>query len=321
MKTKNLRYLPVVLLALAGCKPEKDGVFFLDPAPVFEVKVKNNPLAPDSIDAFRPILGEANVPRAFPFGTANEPVGIRLLEFIDKSNNPAIRYDDQTTYEYGASGKLVKRTHLTTKGMIWDVNTYEPTAEGKIEIATKVNSGINYFRGELNELTLFGNTLYESTNETLSWGMKTFERYYSNNQDSPTLRTRLGFDPKGQLVWEEGVYLHGVSSTTLSYKLYRRDLAGNAIFIRSVGEGYTTYPTEQVLTYDDKPNPYRTTGDILHPEATNPNNILTQQTVEKGIVVSTFRYAYEYRPDGYPRLAKTYKNGDLLSTREFKYNQ
>ncbi|MPR32620.1 hypothetical protein [Salmonirosea aquatica] len=321
MKTKSVRYLAIALLALAGCKPEKDGVFYLDPMPVFEEK-KGSPLASDSINAYRPVIGAANVERAFPFGTVNEPVGVRLLEVIEKVTNsitnPSERYNDKTIYEYGASGNLVKKIRQTTKGMIWDINTYEPNAEGKIQIATKVNTGIDYFRGELNELSLFGNTLYESTDEDFSWGLKSFQRYYSNNQNSPIERTRLGFDAKGQLVWEEGIYLDAASSRITSYKLYKRDANGNATFTRYVNGNYPI--TEHKMTYDDKPNPYRTTGDILLPEVTNSNNILTQQIIENG-VITTFRYEYEYRPNGYPSRVQTYKNEELISTREFQYNQ
>ena len=138
MKTKNLRYLPLVLLALAGCKPEKDDVFYLDPMPVFEAK-KSSPLASDSINALRPSIGAANVERAFPFGTANKPVELRLLEVTEKFNDPNVRYENKTTYEYGTSGKLVKKTYQTNTGIIWDINSYDSGTSDRVQVATEVN--------------------------------------------------------------------------------------------------------------------------------------------------------------------------------------
>ena len=318
MKTKNLRYLPLVLLALAGCKPEKDDVFYLDPMPVFEAK-KSSPLASDSINALRPSIGAANVEREFPFGTANKPVELRLLEVTEKFNDPNVRYENKTTYEYGTSGKLVKKTYQTNTGIIWDINTYDSGTSDRVQVTTEVNKGVVYVQGYYRRN---GKTQYEPTNETKSWVLKSYNRDDQYNGDnSPTLRTRLGFDSKGQLVWEEGIYLNAASSGITSYKLYKRDANGNATFTRFV----TGTPiTEEKINYDDKPNPYRTTGDILLPEATNPNNILTQQITETSVTgkyITTYRYEYEYRPDGYPRLSKTYKDEKLSSIREFKYNQ
>ncbi len=166
-------------------------------------------------------------------------------------------------------------------------------------------------------------TEIEPADEAKSWLRKTYQRNDElYRQESETRRQRLGFDAKGQLVWQEGIHLTGADARIISYQLYRRDDAGNAVFIRSVGNGYyATTPTEEFLTYDDKPNPYRTTGDITSLESTNVNNVLSRKVVEEAGRVTVYRYEYEYRPDGYPSRVRTYGNGELLSTKEFVYNQ
>ena len=84
------------------------------------------------------------------------------------------------------------------------------------------------------------------------------------------------------------------------------------------------------FTYDNKPNPFRTTGDSQPIDfsalfgvsaVTNLNNALTQSSVNSQGGRDKWRYVYEYRPDGYPYRMLSYRNEELSGTVEFVYNQ
>lgn len=317
---KRFQLLLIGLLALGGCKPEKSGIFFITPEPVFEVK--RNPLAVDSINAFRPVLGDADVVRQFPFGLAGKPTGTLRLSEVSKTFGS---FPDKTVFQYDILGRLSTSTDYIETDVRLEKRTYQYNGSTSLPNTFTEINGIKiygYLPPLKDELVPSVSTKYETTNETKSWILKSAEANPSVYSLKPgTTRTRQGFGAAGALVWEEEIYLQAADAIITSYKLYRRDTAGNAVFIRSVGDGYSVFPTEEFLTYDDKLNPYRTTGDIMSLESTNVNNILSRKIVDQKGQVTTYRYEYEYRPDGYPSQMKTYRNGGLLSTNEFGYNQ
>ncbi len=317
MKNTSQLLLLASLTLLVSCQREKSGVFYLDSAPVFQAKPAN-PLAPDSINSFRPVLGDANVVRRFPFGASDKPSSsLRLTEVNRISGSGPLK----TVYHYDDSSRLSAITDYIEPDVRLEKRTYQRDGSSALpNISTEINRIKVYgYLGPLkDELVLSTSTKYEPTDETKSWILKSEEANPSVFSLKPgTTRIRQGFGMTGALVWEEEIYLNAADATITAYKLFRRDVEGNAVFVRSVDKYQVS---EETISYDDKPNPYYLTGDIVSLEATNRNNILTRRAIENGRA-TTRRYEYEYRPDGYPSRVKSYRNGELDSTMEFVYNQ
>lgn len=140
--------------------------------------------------------------------------------------------------------------------------------------------------------------------------------------------TNLWFDASGRLVWVESQVVllephqNGPSVYKLQeYRLYTRDVTGNVVRYkyRDNRSLYRT-ETESVYEYDDKHNPYYTTGDIVELQALSPANVILVQNQTKAGLVPAARYQYTYRPDGYPSKVTFSRNGQPI-TQEFVYNQ
>ena len=72
--------------------------------------------------------------------------------------------------------------------------------------------------------------------------------------------------------------------------------------------------------YDDAPNPYYTTGDVVDLRASSPANVVLEQTQTATGPGPATRYQYTYRPDGYPATVSFSRNG-LPVTQTFMYNR
>ncbi len=145
---------------------------------------------------------------------------------------------------------------------------------------------------------------------------KTTQRGPNNFNTNYPQEYRLGFDSLGQLVWIEQPNPHGLSG---DYTSYIRDQQGNAIQIKFVWLVQTDQNFTTLYQYDQRKNPYHTTGDLTDDRAINPNNILLEESSSgNGWKTS---YSYQYRSDGYP--SKVSYPVPLLGvvTLEFVYNK
>lgn len=325
MKTKNLRYLPLVLLVLAGCKPEKDDVFYLLPSP----EPIQKSFAPDSVLKYLPKLGNANQLRQFPFGPVGQPDNsLRLIEFTE--NNRSMRY--KNTFQYDQTGRLSQWTRYNKDGFIFSQHSYRYDEGGKVEVLALLNKdapSVNYgLQIMTNDLVPSYSSLFEPVANNGALISRTDDVKTSFYIQKPgTTSSRLSFGTDGHLAKQDVLYRNGIDETISSSRIFKRNEKGNLEFIHNLS---INYESVEYYTYDDKPNPFRTTGDInllkdLIPSELagvfNINNVMSMEIVSKEGVQYALYYVYEYRPDGYPSVMKVYNRGELISTREFKYNQ
>ena len=326
MKTNPVRYVLVALLVLAGCNPEKAAVLYppLSPEPI------QKSYAPDSVLKYLPQLGDANQVRQYPFGPTGKPAtSLRLMEFTE--NNHSFEY--KTVFQYDPTGRLSEWTRYNQDGFIWSRQTYRYDEGGKVEVTTEWNKGVPRVSSGIklmaNDLMPVYTCLLEPVVSNASLVMRTDEIMETpmNLQNPGTTRSRLSFGTDGRLIRQDALHRHGVTENIVWSRIFKWDEKGNIDFIHEVS---STYPGVYYYTYDDKPNPFRTTGDItllkdLLPGewtgALHVNNVRRREIHSKERVQETLEYRYEYRPDGYPTTMKVYQRGELISTRAFKYNE
>ncbi|WP_461041714.1 hypothetical protein [Spirosoma harenae] len=315
---------------LVGCHPKQDDQLQLVIPPTSPVAsttstaatTLSDPLVPDSITFYRPQLGKATTDAQFPFGLTNQPTtNLRLAALLYKGKT--VR-----SYQYDPQGRLTQRTDYYTNGLqIFRQFSYSYGQNGIATITAQLNKEAPVVEGYpkrselLPSATVSFNHLIDSLSQIEKTTLTEFAVY---KFELGLTRSRLGFSPSGLLVWEEVIDANDKLS---QYTLYRPDQRGNILFSRtgSLGNHWQTLQ----FTYDDKPNPFRTTGDPqlvdfgeLHgiSVVTNTNNALTQSLLnaQGGRVV--WRYTYEYRTDGYPSRMTAYRNEELDGIYEFVYN-
>ncbi|MBC8154128.1 MAG: hypothetical protein H7Z72_14590 [Bacteroidetes bacterium] len=281
----------------------------------------------DSTSFDKPAFGDAETVLSPPFGLP--PAGIRLQKImLDGKLLTEYLYDqqDRLTEKRTYSGQFV----LTSSRYF-----YKRNAIDKVEYW--LNSGSNNGNGIPTSNTLrFASTIVfgPGTSELLirrdvipSDPQQLVDSYY------------LGFDPSGRLVWGEDKRSFSRSEVGMlpsvpqpfTYQVYVRNSVGNAILIKYRNNGDHS-SGEQTISYqyDDKRNPYYTTGDVLNQRASNPANVITEQSLTgKAPAKTTTNYQYVYRSDGYPSSV-TYtsrreeagtQSNQPPATLEFIYNQ
>lgn len=311
-----------VLVALVGCISSPQVIINPTlPAP----KVYVDPLDSTSFD--KPAFGNAETVLSPPFGLPS--TGIRLQKIM--LNGKLL-----TEYLYDQQDRLTeKRTYSGQFLLTSSRYFYKRNAIDKVEYW--LNSGSNN-----------GNMLPTSNAlrfvSTIVFGPGTPELLIRRDvipSDPQWLvySYYLGFDASGRLVWGEDKQSFSRSNDNMllsvpqpaTYQLYVRNSIGNAILVkyrnnRDHGSG------EQTVSYhyDDKRNPYYTTGDVLNQWASNPANIITEQSLTgKAPAKTTTSYQYVYRSDGYPSSVTYTSRREEAGTQsnqppvtlEFIYNQ
>lgn len=329
MKKNVCLLLPISWLSLLSCNP-MDGAdqqivnpIAAQEATAFVASANDaDPLLADSINAYRPRFGDATTVRLFPFGVTGQPTTpLRLMKV--SYNGRVVR-----SYQYNDQNRLAERTDYYTNGIqIYKRHTYNYDDTGLIRVATRINKDAAYVEGfpKTNDLLPSATVTYIPKSDSIAWTQKTtvaelMDRY----QKAGTTEARLGFSPKGELIWEEKSDEQGQLN---QYTLYRRSQAGNVVF-RRTGSAFKRWANFH-FAYDNKPNPFLLTGDLQSidlgdlngMETFNKNNVLTQSSVNSDGGRDQWRYEYEYRPDGYPNRLTTFRNDRLTSTVEFVYNQ
>lgn len=312
-----------LFVLLTGCKPKDGNVTVLPATPPVGKTGLSDSLTPDSINAYRPEFGIATTIRQFPFGSASRPTtGLKLSTIL--YNGKTVR-----TYQYDEQGRLAQRKDYYTNGIqIFMQFSYAYRMDGVIKIISQLNKEAPVVEGYPRRSDLLPSATIVFTRSTDS-----LSRIERNTQTEFALykfelgltRSRLGFNPKGVLIWEETIDEKGTPS---QYTLYRPNELGNIVFSRT-GSLLNNWQSMR-FTFDDKPNPWKTTGDS-HPQTigdlygagiTNSNNnVLTQSYMNSAGGRDNWRYTYEYRPDGYPYRMLSYRNEEFTGTIEFIYNQ
>lgn len=309
------------LLSIFACQPHKIVPYGPEP-PLYGINEMG--FAPDFVRAYVPNLGEGSQERRFPFGSNGLlSNSLRLVEVRHNYGHG----EHKMTFQYDSLGRLSKRISYS-QGFIFIQYTYEYKGEKGVEVLKKENreaSGVSYGVSLRNNDLVAGSlSHYEPISAPKSLFSKIVESKLG--QEPETKRLKLGFDNSGNLVQEEELYRNGVDEILRASKIYKRDQIGNISFSRPGGSNFWGV---EFFTYDNKPNPFRTTGDITLLQdlageisnVTNFNNVLRQTILKKEGPTENILYEYEYRPDGYPSKVKAYRSGELQYTREFVYNQ
>ena len=316
--------LVLSLLALFGCQPKKVGVYqppttgTTTPDPISPPMISYISTGPwaDTVAKYRPVLGKAGISRQTPFGLANRPPStIRLVKIT--TNGKLTR-----TYQYDAEGKLTERLDYHTNGeYIYGKTSYryaESRLTQQIIFLNKEYDRVESFP-KSNDLVQGGKVDFATAADSLSWIVMTYKVDLSPYKNQiGTRQSNLGYGPDGALVWQ--MWNNGTE-----YELFRRESTGN-ITLHRYGATNGSW-SASALTYDNHPNPFRTTGDfqtrdVFDFDASNTNNPLTMDlTNYLATMVDRWRYAYDYRPDGYPNKVTLYRNGEVERTIEFTYNQ
>ncbi len=328
MKSKNTLYAAAILMTVFGCRSDK--VVPDAPAPPVSVQ-EDKPFAPDSVLSYVPVLGNASQVRQFPFGPAGRPdTSVRLVEFTDYSDRRKVEY--RTVFQYDQAGRLAQWTRYNKDSLIYSRHSYAYDAGGKISVKVEKNQSTDI--AELFYVYLKNNDLevsYLSSFEPTAGSNVLLSR--TDDVKTPFFiqtvgitHSRLSFGTDGQLVREDVLSSNGENAGVVSSRIFKRNETGNIAFIhlKSAKEERVEY-----YTYDDKPNPYRTTGDVMLLKdlipgemagVSNINNVLIAEVFSKN-GNSALHYVYEYRPDGYPFVMRSFYQGELTNTREFVYSR
>lgn len=311
MNRKPQLILLLSLAVFASCDPKKSEPVFNDvDLPI----VKIDPLWTSAIAKDRPVLGKSGTILQFPFGPANPATSkIRLAKVL---TNGKLR----RTYQYNSADHLVERmTYYTDGQSIFEKTTYKYSQSGLSEIIRELNKEAVYLipgYPNTNDLRPGDNYSFIPTIDSLAW----IKQVYKSVNAAPVVdEVHFGFSPAGALIWQERVDKRG---RVKSYTLYQRNELGNITLSKSNYHDRDLIPSEQYFTYDNHPNPYRTTGDFqtndfFDFDASNTNNVLTQGDADN----PEWRYEYQYRSDGYPSSVKGYRSGELALTVEYIYNR
>ncbi len=320
--------LPVSLSTLFGCHPNQESFSapIIPPDSAQEATVlvatakQANGLAPDSIDAYRPAFGASSTVRQFPYGLATRRAEGPQLASVS-FNGRIIR-----TFQYDGQGRLTERTDFYTNGIqVYRKFAYTYGPNGLERINSFLNKEAGTVEGfpKQSELRPSTTVSYASASDSLALIRKTTAVEFLDWYQKPgTTIIQLGFSASGALVWEEKTNEQGQLS---EYTLYRRNESNNVV-LRRKGFQFNRWETHQ-FTYDDKPNPFRTTGDsqsldlgeLSGIDVMNPNNVATQSFASSQGGREIWHYAYEYRTDGYPAQVTVYRGNRQAGSYGFMY--
>ncbi|MVM35728.1 hypothetical protein GO755_37280 [Spirosoma sp. HMF4905] len=313
--------LPVSLLALFSCNSQPDQIT-ITPFPSTKNTGKSSRSMPDSIASYQPVFGAAGTARQFPFGQLNQTNTTLRLKKVTLNGKLWI------TYQYDDQNRLIERTNYYTDGQhIYVQLSYSYTSNGLVQVASKLNKEAPFTEGspKNNDLLPSRTIAYSPIDKGIAGLTKTTNTVFIDwYQKAGVAQSHLGFSPTGAYIWSGTIDDQGKRTDGITY---RRNEVGNILWARSVAP--LDYWAVDYFAYDMKPNPFRTTGDsemvdmsdLLSFNTTNPNNVVTRQTINQPGAVDSWRYEYTYRPDGYPSQMKSYRGGDFINTVEYTYNQ
>ncbi|SFF20249.1 hypothetical protein [Spirosoma endophyticum] len=309
MKKTLIGLIPVVLLLACNRGQDDPQANPIVTAVLATIPQKLSTNDPSLVD--RPQFGDVNTIRQAPYGLSPKRTGQLRLQSILFNGRLS------TEYLYDAQDRLIEKKTYYNDGHIYESTrfSYQPTGTIRMEYWPNKNaiSGEGYPSN--NDVVLNASTTFTTTSSGAEL-VKTTQRGPNNNNTNYPQEYRFGFNSSGQLVWIEQPNPHGLSG---DYTLYVRDQQGNAIKTKYVRLVQTDQNSTTIYHFDQRKNPYYTTGDPTDDRATNTNNIvLEESSFGSGLKTS---YNYEYRPDGYPSKVNytTASQGPIIQ--EFIYNK
>ncbi len=324
MNKKHYIILIFSLFSLVSCNSKTGNSVSIPPVALGTVTEKVKPIMPDSIANYQPVLGVAGTIRQFPFGPSNQLFTTLRLAKVTTDGKLT------NTYRYDDKGRLIERTDYYTDGIhIYNQFAYSYNTEGIRAVATKLNKEAPNLEGvpQNNDLLPSRTISYSPIDKSIAGIVKTTNTVFIDWYQKPGIvQSHLGFSPTGTLISEERRDEQGKMAVST---VYRRNEVGNVLWLRTrTSSSYWDWDIHY-FTYDTNPNPYRTTGDsqlvsmsdLLATNTSNINNVITHQANNSEGGGDGWRYAYDYRPDGYPYRMKAYRSGILTRTLEYSYNQ
>ena len=202
--------------------------------------------------------------------------------------------DDTETFFYDASGNLERKEI-----------TYPIKSNGNGTIEYKYENGklkqFTYKQSLNNGKKRYKTQIFSYTNENITVNIK---EYYTNAQEviedsSVSTSTTIYTLSNGNVVKKEETRKDGKTVTT-----FKHDNAKTLFSLRP----FFAYPEY----FDEK--------DV------NKNNITSKEVIntysdngQTDTYKSTYRYEYEYTPEGYPKTIKEYRNDTLEGIKEYEY--
>ena len=202
--------------------------------------------------------------------------------------------DDTETFFYDASGNLERKEI-----------TYPIKSNGNGTIEYKYENGklkqFTYKQSLNNGKKRYKTQIFSYTNENITVNIK---EYYTNAQE----------------VIEDS----SVSTSTTIYTLSN----GNVVKkeeIREYGKTVTTFKHDNAKTVWSL-RPFIIQPEYFNEKDVNKNNITSKEVIstftfngQTNIYKSTYRYEYEYTPEGYPKTIKEFRNDTLEGIKEYEY--
>jgi len=202
--------------------------------------------------------------------------------------------DDTETFFYDASGNLERKEI-----------TYPIKSNGNGTIEYKYENGklkqFTYKQSLNNGKKRYKTQIFSYTNENITVNIK---EYYTNAQE----------------VIEDS----SVSTSTTIYTLSN----GNVVKkeeIREYGKTVTTFKHDNAKTLFSL-RPFFAYPEYFDEKDVNKNNITSKEVIntysdngQTDTYKSTYRYEYEYTPEGYPKTIKEYRNDTLEGIKEYEY--
>ncbi|WP_314286432.1 hypothetical protein [Capnocytophaga sputigena] len=202
--------------------------------------------------------------------------------------------DDTETFFYDASGNLERKEI-----------TYPIKSNGNGTIEYKYENGklkqFTYKQSLNNGKKRYKTQIFSYTNENITVNIK---EYYTNAQE----------------VIEDS----SVSTSTTIYTLSN----GNVVKkeeIREYGKTVTTFKHDNAKTVWSL-RPFIIQPEYFNEKDVNKNNITSKEVIntyshngQTDTYKSTYRYEYEYTPEGYPKTIKEFRNDTLEGIKEYEY--
>ena len=202
--------------------------------------------------------------------------------------------DDTETFFYDASGNLERKEI-----------TYPIKSNGNGTIEYKYENGklkqFTYKQSLNNGKKRYKTQIFSYTNENITVNIK---EYYTNAQE----------------VIEDS----SVSTSTTIYTLSN----GNVVKkeeIREYGKTVTTFKHDNAKTVWSL-RPFIIQPEYFNEKDVNKNNITSKEVIntyshngQTDTYKSTYRYEYEYTPEGYPKTIKEFRNDTVEGIKEYEY--
>ena len=202
--------------------------------------------------------------------------------------------DDTETFFYDASGNLERKEI-----------TYPIKSNGNGTIEYKYENGklkqFTYKQSLNNGKKRYKTQIFSYTNNSITVNIK---EYYTNAQE----------------VIEDS----SVSTSTTIYTLSN----GNVVKkeeTREYGKTVTTFKHDNAKTLFSL-RPFFVYPEYFDETDVNKNNITSKEVIntyshngQTNTYKSTYRYEYEYTPEGYPKTIKEFRNGTLEGAKEYEY--